>query len=420
MDSKEKYFIYKKKYIALKKSFIKQTGGAIQDIYKYLEQNIGKIKPLHFEILQEYADTLLTSNPQITLSEFISNVNSIYGITLTPIQQKPAMPSRSAHGLFSGNLFRPNPALQQNIRKPLAQHQPRMAASAIRDEGLFTDLLGSDTTPDVDMDVDLREPSEPSEPSEQMGTRQRGVNRFREFEDFLGREFGAVAETVPLPDVDVRVELEDRNLITVYTTGLAYIENDNRTEYIRALIENIIETCTRAGKRVRFIHYDRFYNLTPRYYRDEIFINGYLTPQIIQAELENNPNALLVDIAHIIHYYKPMSGHQHKPLMNFYSYEESRPSFYNPERRLNINSFYPGFIGDMETINYIRLFKFFQFENNNIVTFIEKGIERNIEKREIYKGDTTTFLDFTIHVIDISGLIANISSPQELNILFWE
>jgi hypothetical protein len=296
MDNYNKYLIYKKKYLSLKKKMI-QKGGTIQEVYQYLKENTDNYTQKN---IQKYTDSLLVSNPNITVSEFISNVKKLYNITLP--------------------------------------------------------------------------------------TRGRGL---------------ATAD----------------DTITVYTTGLAYF-SIYKIEFVRALIENIVETCQRAGRRVRFIHFDMFDEPLPRYYRDERFIHGYLTLDIINAEIENNPNALLVDLAHIIHYY--LHQFNNKPLMKYYSYEDSIPSIYdNSSKSLNINCFYPGFIGDMESNNFIRLFKFFQFQNDNIITWIERGIERNIKIREIYKGDTTTFCDFTIHKIDLSGLIANISSPIELNELFW-
>lgn len=305
MDNKTKYLIYKTKYLYLKK--INQKGGMIKDVYEYLKDYNNKIESHYLDILQEYADSLVISNPNITLEEFISSVNIIYGIKLPP---------------------------------------PRL-----------------------------------------------------------------ISHVKPIDD--------NMDIITVYTTGIAYIENDNKREYIKALIDNIVETCERENKRVHFIHYDIFNDLKKRYYKDEIFVNGYLTPQMIRDEIENKPNVLLVDIAHVIHYYK--SPIDNKPLMKYYAYGEIvPPQFDEFDVSLNINCFYPGFIGDMETINYIRFFKFFQFINNNIVTFIEKGIEKNIKIREIYKGSRTTIIDFTNSIIDITGLIANVYSSEELNQRFWE
>ena len=107
--------------------------------------------------------------------------------------------------------------------------------------------------------------------------------------------------------------------------------------------------------------------------------------------------------------------------MKYYSYEDEIPSnIDNSSKSLNINCFYPGFLGDMLTMNFIRLFKFFQFQSNNIITWIERGSEKDLKRRHEYKGDITTFFDFTIHKIDISGLLANVFSAQELNELFWQ
>ena len=329
MDNYNKYLIYKNKYLSLKRMM--QKGGTIEDIYQYLEENMRTINQHNYVIIQDYADSLLETNPNITVSEFISNVNTLYGIDLP----------KEKRGLFR----------QESLQE------------------------GNDSA------------------------RTLGAQRVRQFHQFLDR---ASASNEP---------------ITVYTTGLAYFSRD-RTEYVRALIENIVETCHIAGRRVRFIHFDKFIDPLPRYYGDERFIRGYLTLDIIKTEIEDNPNALLVDLAHIIHYYQHQSNKQ--LLMKYFSYEDGVPSMFdNSTRSLNINCFYPGFLGDMETMNFIRLFKFFQFQGNNIITWIQKGIEREIKIREIYKGDTTTFCDFTIHKIDLSGLLANIRSPQELNELFW-
>jgi hypothetical protein len=330
MDNYNKYLIYKKKYLSLKRMM--QKGGTIEDIYLYLEENMRTINQHNYDFIQEYADSLLETNPNITVSEFISNVNTLYGIDLP----------KEKRGLF-------------------------------RQESL-------------------------------------GAQRVHKFHQFLDSASGASKESV-------LISAASNEPITVYTTGLAYFSRD-RTEYVRALIENIVETCHIAGRRVRFIHFDMFDEPLARYYENERFNRGYLTLDIIKTEIENNPNALLVDLAHIIHYYREPSK---KVLMKYYSYEDSIPSMYDySTSSLNINCFYPGFLGDMETMNFIRLFKFFQFQGNNIITWIQKGIEREIKIREIYKGDTTMFCDFTIHKIDLSGLLANIRSPQELNELFWQ
>jgi hypothetical protein len=492
-DAKYKYFIYKKKYIALKKKLINQNGGTIEDVYRYLEQNISKIESSQFQMIEEFAHSFLSTNEDITVSDFISQVRSLYGINLPPISNQ-RMPIEQSHR----GLFRPSPIMTrtQHLPQPQAPRilaaqpiisaaqprilaaqprisaaqprisaaqpiisaaqprisaaqpiisaaqprilaaqpiisaaqprisaaQPRISAaqpriSAARNNDFFGDLLSFEETRalgNTREDEDLIDFSESTpQPNANIA---RGIDMFRQFRDFVDREHGADLYD---PIQDARLRVAEDNLITVYTTGLAHFEAIDKQNYIRALIENIVETCERAGKRVRFIHYDMFNNLRRRYYRDERFVNGFLTIDIIQAEIENNLNALLVDLAHVIHYYHNNNVRQNMPLMNFYAYEELRPSYYDPNRSVNINSFYPGYIGDMETLNFIRNFKFFQFINGNIITFIQKGLERNIKIREIYKGDITTFLDFTINQIDITGLIANVRSPIELNLLFW-
>ena len=328
MDSKQKYLIYKAKYLYLKNQMKFQKGGTIEDVYTYLQENINKIDPFIFEMIHEYADSLLENNKDITVENFILNIKTNYGFNLPPPKSQP---------------------IQQPQKHLMLNFGMDRGASVARQDSRIGDL------------------------------------------------------------------------ITVYTTGTAYFEND-RPEYVRAFIENIVETCERAGKRVRFIHYDKFDNSRrrPEYYRDERFINGYLTLDIIRAEIENNPNALLVDIAHIIHYYRNPDPHQTKPIMIYRSYEENESELpMDDSMYLNINSFYPGFIGDMESMDYLRNFRFFQFENNNIITYIQKGMEKYIYIREIYRGDRTTLYDFISVKIHMSSLITNVRSVAELNDMFW-
>ncbi len=484
MDFKKKYLIYKQKYLSLKKQ--NQIGGTIEDVYLYLEENSTKINPRHFEILQEFAYTFLTTNPHITVAEFISQVYTNYNIVLpsaniryrgqnskglfnshlfkpdtlvphtavssaskirsTEMRTSILAPENRRHieqsskGLFNSHLFKPDTLVPHTstsvphtsvpptsnpedlFRDMLGVEQANRNSERNEDEELFRDMTGFNSRPSTPLRVVENTPRMDITRQTISNDRPNNVNMFRDFERFLNREYPQSA-TGPIPQFEHHLRIDNDNLITVYTTGVAYFENDEGIHFIRALMDNIIETCERAGKRVRFIHYDMFDDLTPRYNRDEIFINGYLTLDIIRSQLENNPNALLVDIAHIIHYYRnPYSVPGTKPLMKYYSYRDTiSPHFNNSiDIPLNINCFYPGFIGDMNNLNYIRLFKFFQFENNNIVTYIQKGIDRNIKIREIYRGDTTTFVDFTIHKIDINGLIANIRSPRELNAIFWE
>ena len=350
MDYKNKYLLYKNKYFAFKKKMM-QRGGNIDEIYQYLEENIRNINPHYFQIIQEFADSLIQTNPTITVPQFISNVNSIYGIVLP--NHKHQMTHRPTRHVSSNDDFLGHTT--PTSRPTIAQAQSN--------ESLFMDLAGS---PHV-------------------------MHQFREH----------AATAAP-------------TLITVYTTGIAYFESNNITQFVRALIENIVETCER--KRVRFIHYDMFDNLIPRYYRDERFVHGYLTLDIIQSEIENNPNALLVDLAHVISYEKNRTSST--PIMRYTQRSYTESSIIS--RPLNINCFYTGFMGDMQNINFIRNFKFFQFEGNNIITWIKKGIQKNIKIREIYRGDTTTFIDFTSNYIDISGNIANVRRPEELNRLFWQ
>lgn len=298
----KKYLKYKTKYLELRKQI---KGGAIQDIYQYLEQNINNINPTHFNILQEYANSLIIDNPNITVDQFISNVNTIYGL---------------------------------NLPQSIVASRP----------------------------------------------------------------------------------LDDRNLIIVYTTGIAYFveEEPQLTGHVRALIENIRETCERSGKRVRFIHYDMFNNPTHRLYRDERFIRGYLTLEIIQAEIENNPNALLVDLAHIILYERSSSSFP-KIIFETQSFYPGLRDF-SYTRGLNINAFYPGYIGDIKSTDFLRSFKFFQFVNNEIVTYIQKGIEKNIKLMGIGStGERTVLCDFTQRIIQIYSYF-NYAPTTELNSTFWK
>jgi hypothetical protein len=314
---KNKYLIYKTKYLLLKKN--KQQGGNIRDIYQYLEENfvqINQINPDLVGTLHKYANSF--TNPNITLDDFIYYAQKHYNISLPRIRMQPP----------------------RNIE----DEPPARRVAAGRDDNII-----------------------------------------------------------------------------VYTTGIAYFEDHNRSkiDYVKALIDNIVEICREAGKRVRFIHYDIFTNLSPRYGVDEQFIGSYLTPEIIEHDINNKPNVLLVDLAHIIHYYNRNVQRYPKPFI-IYSSGRVLPDINQKDiRSLNINSFYPGYLGDMESIEFIRHFKFFQFKNNEIVTYIQQGIERQIKLRSIYKGSYTTFCDFRSPLIDISGYLANYNLVSELNNLFW-
>jgi hypothetical protein len=217
------------------------------------------------------------------------------------------------------------------------------------------------------------------------------------------------------------------NKIIVYTTGIAYFEQpqEDRTKYIKALIENVVETCRVAGKTVEFIHYDMFEKVRPRYYDKETFIKGYLTPDIIKREISNKPNTLLIDMAHIILYYKPYESSSKRPGKVITIYHEPNgtpsPERVNESESLNINSFYPGFIGDMINTDFVRNFRFFRIEGRNIITFIQKGCDKELSLKGRYRDYPTVFYEFKKHFIDIFSLaaLANTKSTREINSIFW-
>ena len=66
-------------------------------------------------------------------------------------------------------------------------------------------------------------------------------------------------------------------------------------------------------------------------------------------------------------------------------------------------------------------FRFFRIEGRNIVTFIQKGCEKNIKFDGIYRDYRTIFYNFNTHLIDIFSLalLANTTSTRDINSIFW-
>jgi hypothetical protein len=398
-DYKEKYLKYRNKYLNLKNTKIKQTGGTIQDIFQYLEENMGKIDPNHFDIIQLHAYSYMDDMPYITLEEFIFDVKELYDINLPRPRQMYA---------------RSPPMAAARTQSMAAARSQSMAMAAAKSQSM---AIAAARSP----------PRSPPRPMAMAAAMDR-LSLYEPASTTMAKQSCLVRNT-STPSIDAIREPIDGSLITVYTTGLNYFERSPHEGHVKALIDNIVDTCYRAGKRVKFIHYDMFKNLSPRYYRDEIFINGYLTIEIIRAKIENNRNALLLDCAHVIRYFRNPNPHIMKPIIKLTYYDYSANITLN-----NINCFYPGFLGDMDIGNtdYVKNFKFFQFDyDNNIITFIEKGIEKNIKIRENDMGTIDTFIDFTgeqekyghrkiNNEIEIYGRVANVRSSQELNILFWE
>jgi hypothetical protein len=254
MEYKEKYLIYKKKYLSLKKKQMIQTGGTIKEVFEYIDENQYKINPHVLRILQEYADSLITTNPNITVSEFILNVNTTYDIKLPPIKQRMTLEPMQ-RGLFGSNLFKKQTMLPKNsnttqptritasedllsFNKPTSTSRPPAAIQSIKhrmtlepmQRGLFgsnlfkkqtmlpknsnttqpiritpsEDLLSfneptSTSRPPADIVdlIDLREPTPP-------------VASFNRFQQFLDREYGeAIAMPKPYNSPVVKTPTND-------------------------------------------------------------------------------------------------------------------------------------------------------------------------------------------------------------------
>ena len=352
---------YKLKYLKYKTKYLelkKQMGGNITDVFEYLDKIKSNINRTQYDILYQFATSFLEHDPipDITVDDFIKSVKSLYDIDLLSLAQKASAP-----------VPRPRPV------------SPVLAASA-------SNTLYS-----------------------------------------LSPQSTAVPIPVPRPRVKVEGAVAssmngDMNTIKVYTTGIAYFEppNENYTRHVQALIDNIVNTCRAAGKTVEFIHYDNeFANLSPRYYANERFIKQYLTEETIRKEISNKPNVLLVDLAHLIHYYSPSKPG--KIFTGFHNPDGSTPpKKITEEQNLNINSFYPGFIGDLVNIDYIRNFRFFRIDGLNIITYIQKGYEKKLKLEGRYRDYKTVFYNFIIDKFELDMIaLANTNTPDELNRLFW-
>jgi ubiquitin C-terminal hydrolase len=213
------------------------------------------------------------------------------------------------------------------------------------------------------------------------------------------------------------------NEFYVYTTGFAYFEKNDSMAMLKILVDNVVNTLTLAGyskKSIRFIHYDGGFELDfPRYHQEnEEFINRDLTLDTIKQKIENKSNALLVDLAHIIFYYKG------DPMIKIYKDSSQTTIELEPSNVVDINCFYPGYLED-SSAEFIRYFNFFKIINGRIVTFIDKGYEERIQIMTEYKGiPTFVHLDFTKTVMQINGTIGTIFNHKdriiELNKRFWD
>jgi hypothetical protein len=207
----------------------------------------------------------------------------------------------------------------------------------------------------------------------------------------------------------------------VYTTGFADGFGDLTNEKLQLLVTNIVNRLKKDGfNNIKFIHYDiNFSKTVPKYHLNEEFRKENLTLKMIRDNIENKSNVLLVDLAHIINYRKARES-----IFKTFNEDPSEvPNEIDVLTIVNINCFYPGYLGDMSKF-YIEHFIFFKIIDGKFVTFIDKGVEKEIEiKGNIRADNNITLLDFTKNIIQIYGSIGEIYNTDikmnEINKLFW-
>ncbi len=209
----------------------------------------------------------------------------------------------------------------------------------------------------------------------------------------------------------------------VYTTGFAYFGNSgSKSNKLQLFVNNIVSVLNKAGysnEEIRFIHFDSDFNESNiyGYHTNEIFYNKNLTLEIIKKDIEFKLNVLLLDLAHIITYYKG------EPVIKVFN-PFAGPGKLDPTKFLRINCFYPGFLDNMSE-EFIKHFIFFKIESGNIVTFIDKGSKKDIIIETKYKDISKyTFVDFSKPILQINGVIGQLYDTEpkiiEINKIFWE
>lgn len=226
--------------------------------------------------------------------------------------------------------------------------------------------------------------------------------------------------------LDMSNPFSDHNpdMIKCIITGLndASIKSENRK--VQLLIDNIYQTITTAGKDCRFYYYDIFGSYVPHFHRNEVVKNEFFNIASFN-QLKGRNDMLLVDLAHLIHYYKN-GNNVTKLYFDIYNDDFPVPSIRpQNERYDDINSFYPGYIPDMINMDFIRNFKFFQIERDgSIKTFIDKGNEKEIVLRYTdnlsSRQDACKFNVTNKHQFLISGKMSETGiTTERLNTQFW-
>jgi hypothetical protein len=321
-----------KKY---KKIHLNQKGGAHENLQEYIT-TLHDTHLINDQVYLLLKDDINLGNislmPEISLEHFIRYVLNEYEINLPSVPYKPPKPTRRPP---------PVPVARPHFEVPVARPH---------------------------FEVPVARPH---------------------FEVPVARPHFEVPAARPLLEQNEPWENRNTNIIKVLITGLNDLyHNPENNRKIRLFILNIVDTIRSAGKEVLFFYYDNFTHGEPHYYINEITKNKFLTRGEMKL-LENRNDILLVDLAHLIHYYKPAQSYfeskrkVYQVLINTYNGEvatERIPS--NPEILL-LNVFYPGYIKDMTNDEFIRNFKFFRIRTDgSIETFIEKAHSKNYKIRD--------------------------------------
>lgn len=196
--------------------------------------------------------------------------------------------------------------------------------------------------------------------------------------DYFKEQLKSNSINIPIDD-EINKPNDDTYLII--TSGTNYFKDKSK---IIVLIKNIINNIKINGKIKNFIiqHFDIELNEASKLrliIKDlniiELISPRYLTYNDVK-KLEEFNNHLVIDLAHILKYYKP-SYQYGKTYKKVYikMYNENIPELSD---NLNINAFYPGFLDDINNIEFIENFIYIVFINNNIITYDYAGYVKEI------------------------------------------
>jgi hypothetical protein len=230
----------------------------------------------------------------------------------------------------------------------------------------------------------------------------------------LQKEKEALVESI-IPKKEKVVEAQT-NFLTIYTTGFAELQN-NCPDILAAFMDNIRNTCIAGGYTPYFIHYDSHFP-SGKFTAFESYHKTNLTLDIIRKQIENKSNVLLIDLAHIIQYRT-----SNLVIDKFFVPNDGQYSVTSP--KVNINSFYPGYLCNGATIDFARNFHFFIIvRGKEIITFIDRGHNKNPKLRIVGRhagADRFVFYDFNQDQLDryISVNVSNYYDARTLNAIFW-